>query len=312
MSYFTPGLSEIFNRFDDLRQAPTGDGKRMPHKPLLILLMLGRAQRGDFGPTPFSIIRVELEELLSRFGPPSPPNARDPFWRLQNDTGKVWIVRDSRGSRVAESIDPPTITQLEDAKAEGSFAPDLCDAFRNHPVYTAKLGARILANNFPPSLHDDIAAAVGLSLGGEKIPDADEQESTGRDPGFRSRILTAHEYRCAITGWDLRIGDVSAGIEAAHIRWHVAGGPSEERNGIALNALHHKLFDLGAFTLSDDDDIPRIHVSRKAHGGEAVADFLMRFHMKAIRPPQDSGWLPDREFIRWHRREVFKGPHRTG
>jgi len=312
MSFHTPGLLAIFIRFDDLRQAPIGDGKRMPHKPLLILLMLGRAQRGKLSPIPFTAIRVELEELLTRFGPPSPPNARDPFWRLQNDPGQIWIVRDNRGGRVAETTSPPTIRQLEDSGAMGSFTPDLCEAFFSQPGYAATLGARILANNFPASLHDDIAASVGLSLENEKIPEADEPASTSRDPGFRSRILTAYEYRCAITGWDLRVGDVSTGIEAAHIRWHVAGGPSDERNGIALNALHHKLFDLGAFTLSDDDEIPRIHVSRKAHGGGTVTDFLMRFHMKPIRPPQDPEWLPDHDFIRWHRREVFKGPHRTG
>src|SRR5436189_6378643 len=37
----------------------------------------------------------------------------------------------------------------------------------------------------------------------------------------------------------------------AHIRWHQAGGPDIENNGLALCVLHHKTFDLGAFTLSE-------------------------------------------------------------
>lgn len=311
MSYDIPGLSEIIARFENLRQAPTGDGKRMPHKPLLILLMLGRAQHGHLDAVKFTNVRRPLEDLLARFGPPSPPNALDPFWRLQNDDGKIWMVRDASGSRVADGAGPPPIRTLEERGSAGCFTPDLCEAFRQHPQYAAKLAARLLAENFPSSLHEDIAAAVGIDLDDEEIPEAAEQERQARAPEFRSRILTAYEYRCAITGWDLRVGNTSAGIEAAHIRWHVAGGPSEEKNGLALNALHHKLFDLGVFTLSHEHEVPLVLVSRNAHGGDAVADLLLRFHRQPIRPPQDPSWFPDRDYIRWHRREVFKGEERV-
>ena len=50
-----------------------------------------------------------------------------------------------------------------------------------------------------------------------------------------------------------------------------------EANGIALNALHHKLFDLGAFTLSLDE-VPRILVSREVHGGDFARQFLVDLH----------------------------------
>jgi len=311
MSYKIPNLSQIFARFEGLRQAPTGNGARMPHKLLLILLMLGRAQRAELKPAKFSEIRAPLEQLLLRFGPPTKPDAVEPFWRLQNDKGKVWVVRDAVGARVAESVTPPSIRVLVARSAAGSFAQDLCEAFLLHPHYTAALAGRILTENFPQSLHADIAAAVGLEFATGDEPEEAQASRTTRDPEFRSRILTAYEYRCAITGWDLRVGNTSAGIEAAHIRWHVAGGPSHERNGLALNALHHKLFDLGVFTLSHEHDVPLVLVSRNAHGGDAVSDMLMQFHRKPIRPPQDLAWLPDPEFIRWHHREVFKGEPRV-
>lgn len=48
-------------------------------------------------------------------------------------------------------------------------------------------------------------------------------------------------------------------LEAAHIKWRDHGGPGryidQENNGIALCGLHHKLFDYGAFTLSDHLEI---------------------------------------------------------
>src|SRR5437588_7846441 len=52
------------------------------------------------------------------------------------------------------------------------------------------------------------------------------------------------------SSWLSPRGSVSVGLDAAHIRWHQAGGPDREGNGLALCVLHHKLFDLGAFTVS--------------------------------------------------------------
>ena len=47
-------------------------------------------------------------------------------------------------------------------------------------------------------------------------------------------MLTAYEWRCAVCGLDVRLGSVSVALDAAHIRWHQAGGPDREGNGLAL------------------------------------------------------------------------------
>ena len=39
-----------------------------------------------------------------------------------------------------------------------------------------------------------------------------------RDPCFRQRILKAYEYRCAVCGFDVRLGSISIALDAAHIR----------------------------------------------------------------------------------------------
>lgn len=310
MSYDTPNFQGILERFSTLRQAPVGGG-RAPHKPLLILLMLGRHQRGERGPATFREIREPVANLLRDFGPPTSgqPDVVNPFWRLQNDEGRVWEVRDSSGARVAETVTPPTIGTLLERNARGNFAADLCDAFRAHPDYLSRLAAHLLAAHFPPSLHEDICSAAGVDVP-EGVPEEPEDSSNPRDPQFRARIIRAYEYRCAITGWDLRVGHSLAGLEAAHIKWHVAGGPSIEQNGIALNALFHKLFDLGVFTLSLDDEVPLVLVSQEANGGNSVRDSLLARHRKPIQEPQDRDWLPSRDFIDWHQHQVFKAPAR--
>ena len=89
-----------------------------------------------------------------------------------------------------------------------------------------------------------------------------------RNPQFRRRVLVAYEYRCAVCGFDVRLGSVSIALNAAHIRWFQAGGPDEESNGLALCVLHHKTFDLGAFTVRPDGVLL---VSDQAHGTEGSA-----------------------------------------
>ncbi|HMF08568.1 MAG TPA: hypothetical protein VKJ00_05490, partial [Thermoanaerobaculia bacterium] len=95
------------------------------------------------------------------------------------------------------------------------------------------VASRILERHFPESLHPDILNAVGLSL---------EESVTRRkrDPAFRQRVPRAYDYRCAVCGFDVRLGSVSIALDAAHIRWHQAGGPETESNGLASCVLRKR------------------------------------------------------------------------
>jgi len=308
MSYELLTFAELSARFSSLRQAPLGD-RRAPHKPLLILLMLSRYQRRNFHSLLFEEAQDKLEGLLFEFGPPSRSiNVLDPFWRLQNDG--VWKVEDASGARVAETVDPPAATTLVDNTARGNFVPEIAATLQKQRAYIPRLVRELLTAHFPSTLHADICAAVGLELD-NALQDVATEQRLVREAEFRPRIIRAYEYRCAVTGWDLRVGNIEVGLEAAHIKWHSAGGPSVETNGIALNSLHHKLFDLGAFTLSLGDGPPNILVSREVNGGDYARQLLIDLHRKPIRQPQDPAWIPDAAFVKWHHEEVFKGPARA-
>src|SRR5262249_26217032 len=105
------------------------------------------------------------------------------------------------------------------------------------------------------------------------------------------------------------LGSQPIALDAAHIGWVQADGPDVETNGLALCALHHKLFDLGAFTLCDDG---RLLVSDQVHGTTGFDESLMRHHGAAVRRPQHPAWNPLPKFLAWHGREVFKGAARHG
>jgi len=95
-----------------------------------------------------------------------------------------------------------------------------------------------------------------------------------------------------------------AGAEDPIINWHQAGGPDHTANGLALCTLHHKLFDVGAFTLSHD---LLVAVSSMAHGDEGFQRWLLAFNGAAISPPSMTDSYPKGDFLAWHVQEVFKG-----
>jgi putative restriction endonuclease len=183
----------------------------------------------------------------------------------------------------------------------GGLLEPIFDALRSNPRLLTAVVQGLLDESFPSSVLEDILSAVGLDL-----PLGVAVRSL-RDPAFRSRVLTAYEYRCAVCGFDVRLGTVSLGIEAAHIKWHQAGGPDVEPNGLALCALHHKLFDRGAFTVSAKG---RIELSEQLHGGVGFRELLLAHHGQALRDPQNPNHRPEGRFLGWHHKEVFQAPAR--
>jgi putative restriction endonuclease len=289
----------ILQRFDRLN-IWRRKGQRAPHKPLLVLYALGRWSRGDTEDIPFAEVARPLTGLLKEFGQPRKSyHPEYPFWRLQNDG--VWIVHADAPMKARQGNTDPPKGELLAHHARGGFSPEVKAALRGRPSLAAEIAGRLLEHHFPESIHPDILAAVGLELGTISAP------GQKRDPQFRQRVLTAYEYRCAVCGFDVRLGSVSIALDAAHIRWHQADGPDREDNGLALCVLHHKTFDLGAFTVNARGVLL---VSDQAHGTVGFEEALLRHHGKPVRRPQRPDWAPAQEFVGWHGREVFKGTAR--
>ena len=158
--------------------------------------------------------------------------------------------------------------------------------------------------HFPESIRQDVLDAVGLSLEPTYVQGCDPA-ARRRNPAFRDKVLLAYEYRCCVCGHDLRLKQQVIGLEAAHIKWFQAGGPDIEQNGLALCPLHHKVFDLGAFTIRPSDYV--ILFSQHLLGN---AENLLSYHGSAIQLPQSAAYLPKAEFLDWHEDQVFKKPER--
>jgi putative restriction endonuclease len=285
----------ILKRFDELSIWKQGD-QRAPHKPLLVLYALGRWQGGQRAVS-YREAEPDLTSLLREFGPPRrSDHPEQPYWRLQRDG--VWTVHAPPGLPLKTNDDIPRVGALRSPEVWAEFSPDVQAALAADWGLVAAIATRILERHFPESLHQDILNAVGLTL--------ETTVARRRDPAFRQRVLTAYEYRCAVCGFDVRLGTVPIALDAAHIRWHQAGGPETEDNGLALCVLHHKTFDLGAFTVADGV----LLVSDRTTGSTGFRETLLAYHGKPLRDPQRPDWRPHPDHLGWHGREVFKGAAR--
>ena len=301
-----------------IRRAPGQAGDYAPHKPLMLLLALARVQQGKNRLVSFREVEPDLKVLLQEFARSDAEKTRHmPYWRLKNDHGgKLWEVRDSAGQLLTGAVDSPTLTALRTSDVGAGFSSQIYDALRGDRQLLVQAAREILATNFPASLHADIAEAVGLdlqdtaeSVGPGQRVDAATSSRRPRNPAFRQEVLRAYEYRCCVCGFDLRVGHMPAGLEAAHIQWHNVGGPDEVSNGLALCSLHHKLFDLGAFTVEHAD--LRVVFSQHAIAGNRGLDGELRHHGRPLLAPQQRNMRPGESYLAWNHRNVFKAPART-
>lgn len=300
-------MDEILTAFANLNIWARGS-RRAPHKPLLILLALGRWANGDRCPIPFADAEPRLRELLAEFGPPGAASPEEPFWRLRRDG--VWELGGTDRLPAPAAPDPPGVTLLRDG-VTGQFSSSVRTALDRSPGLIERVAQSLLDAHFPESMHPAILAAVGLDLSAEPCanvgtPNVNQRR---RDPRFRAAVGAAYGDRCAVCGVGLRFARSSAviGVEAAHVMWFQAGGPDDVRNGLALCALHHAAFDLGAFTVEPSG---RVLVSADVCG-EGADDALFRHHKQPLRPPAVDDDRPAAEFLDWHRDEVFRGRARS-
>ena len=288
----------IIQKFETLRRWRRA-GERAPHKPLLVLYAIRKLLRDEVRLIPYSEIGEHLEKLLREFGPRR-ANYRTqyPFWRLQNDG--IWEISDA--DRIGQTASGDALrSDLVRYDVSGGFLEDIALQLQNDSTLSFEIIHSLLDAHFPSSIHEDILQAVGIEF---PLQISNLQRS---NPNFRANILRAYEYKCAVCDFDVRLGSSPIALEASHIRWRQANGPDIEVNGLALCSLHHKLFDRGAFTLSQQLEIL---VSDDAHGSVGFEESLMRFHGETISFPQRQSYYPHESFIDWHIREVFQGDYR--
>ena len=174
------------------------------------------------------------------------------------------------------------------------------------------MAARALLDaNFPESLHADICRLAGLDLEAVEAQAVRQRAASlrRRDPGFRDLVLVAYEYRCAMCGYDGRLGTEVVGLDAAHLRWWAFDGPDSVDNALCLCSIHHKLLDRGVLGIDEDQTVA---VSTRFVGrGHAAEVMVLSLLGRSLYGPQRGQPGPALSHVDWHRSQVFVSPPRV-
>ena len=270
--------------------------QRAPHKPLLLLYAIGKWSNGQ-RVFEWRSVKKDVSALIEQFGGSAKPEASNPFVRLRNDLdGKLWIVE---GDLVLGASENPSVKALNDNNNTARFHPDF-EKELSAPNKFDALVNQLLVEHFSETQYEDILSACGLGFN-----DVIQSNRLKRDPSFRQSVLDAYGYRCAICEYDIQFRTKIIGLEAAHLQWHNSNGPDQVTNGLALCSIHHKLLDYGAIGFNDNLELI---AAKGLNGSEAQLDHLISRHEgHQIALPRNEMDEPSVEYVRWQRKEIFKG-----
>lgn len=117
---------------------------------------------------------------------------------------------------------------------------------------------------------------------------------------FRKAILASYNHTCCITG----ISQPELLIAGHIIPWSVdEKNRMNPSNGLAINSLHDKAFELGLISISPEYKI-LISSELKKNKSEAFHQYFRAYENREIILP--SKFLPEPEFLKYHNDQRFR------
>ena len=149
-------LDELLEKLSKLRLFQK-DGKRAPHKPILLLYALGQWQQGRTE-IQWTEHEERLQGLLAQFSN-GKPSMENPFVRLTNDaSGSLWELT----NYAYELGDNYSAKKLRDAGASGRLGSLFIGVLRKEQGNLKRIVHFILNNTFPVYQHDEVLIACNL------------------------------------------------------------------------------------------------------------------------------------------------------
>ncbi len=274
-------------------------GNPAPHKPLLLLVILEMAEKGEI-PSQEVALSPDLAFRFSVFWSvvarrrKQPPEVRLPFHHL--GSSGIWQPLTPDGK---PSPDRKLTNKIR-------FDPTFFDCLANQKFRDQAM--RVLIETKPYFLPEERMSLYSMLQIKSHVPGTREDSAlykesvqTGRDARFRIEVVVlAYKHTCALTGYRMTTLEMESIVDAAHIHQFHDSRNNDPRNGIALSKNAHWQFDRGLWSLTDDY---RVLVHRDKFLEEGVAgQRLSDFEGRRIFLPSDPKYWPEQTYFDWHRK----------
>jgi putative restriction endonuclease len=280
-------------------------GDPAPHKPVLLLVLLDMAERGELRHkelplTPELAFRFCTMWKIVAHRRKQRPDIRYPFYHLK--TNGFWSAMDEDGKAATHR----NLARL-------AVMPSDFFAVLKDPDWRDQARRLLIAKYF----RDPKERIALYELAGIPVPTEDEirrdaafksaeaAQNQGREIRFRLRIVAAYDYTCALTGYRLTTISGSSIVDAAHIHQFSDSRNNDPRNGLALCKNAHWLFDHGLWTISQDYKV--IVATQRFAEDNPDQKRLRQYHGERIRLPSDGELWPKLVYLAWHQKHRFQG-----
>lgn len=303
-------LAEYLQAFARLNVNKAG-GMASPHKPCMLLAMLGLAEAGKLVQNQ---IRFEppLLERYARFfnivrGPNDHPNPWFPFFHLRGD--RFWRLQPKPGREAALDV----LTTASSARAIGenityaSLEPALHGLVLD-PIAREQLRQQLVVawfGAFSQPLNalfdeerriDDAEIDLRRRIEGRQNTPVEESTDPARSAAFRRIVTEAYDYRCAASGWRIILPDSTVLVEAAHLVPYADSHDDDPRNGIALSPSFHWAMD--KYIIAPGPDL-KWHVSKTLDDRLPDNRPLLELDGKSLILPKEKAYSPKKESLEW-------------
>lgn len=305
-----PTLAEYLQAFARLNVNRTG-GIASPHKPCMLLAMLGLAEAGKLVQNQIRF-QPPLLERYARFfkivqGTGDRPNPWLPFFHLRGD--EFWhhqpkaereaVLESMRTAHSAKEIEE----NIEFASLDPALHSLVLDPIAREQLRQQLVVAWFGAFSQPLNVLfeeerqiDDAEIDLRQRIEGKQTALVEASTDPARSAAFRRIVTEAYDYRCAASGWRIILPDSTVLVEAAHLVPYADTHDDDPRNGIALSPSFHWAMDKHIIAPGPDR---KWHVSKTLDDRLPDNRPLLELEGKSLILPSDTAYSPKKEALEW-------------
>jgi putative restriction endonuclease len=304
-------INHFLNRITQLKRGGREGGGKQPHKLFLLLAIADLIGEGLTNQNEIPVnnaLKTLFEDYWQTYEPDTKiGDIAMPLRKLANDG--IWELTKKTLHKSGVGFN-----RIKNESPYGWLAEDWFN-FLSNPFYRHAFKSNIINYYFSssykaytytdPEEDPNLNRTAKRLIKGEKI---EPEEIFLRNDAFQKLIKKYYDFTCCVTGARILANQYKL-IEAAHIKDFAISHNDALDNGLAMNPLVHKAFDMGLLTIEKGKKVGNytIKVSDKIQEGANPYFHLKDLHKQPLQKlPPFERYHPNAELLEWHQQQKFE------